>query len=911
MLKVFLGSTFKDLHEHRAAVQVTINRRDDCKAVVMEEFGARVGRPKAVCLEIAGDCDLYVGLIGHCYGHVPDGESMSITEAEYEAAVEKGLPRLLFLANDGFTPPAHFRESDGQHRKLQEFRARLQRDETCQWFDNDKGTLAARVGEALSRELAKLPKRADEPAAMPVFLPKRGLCVGRDAEVAQVCRAVLAEEPEPVVVLGPPGIGKSKVTIATLHDPEVKVRFSARRWFVRLETAPEPAAILGQVALAAGVAPGPDLTARLLAKLADGPGLLVLDNTETPWWRDAVATEAVLTELTQVPELALVCSVRGHRAPGRPRFGTTVLVPGLPEAEARELFLARAGERHRHSALLPGLLTTMDGVPLAIELLATQVRTDETSLARVAKAWLAKRTELLAVRPDAKDRLDSYEVSLALSLGSPSMTEAGYQLYALMGRLPAGLRTEWVGQLLYVEGETALETLSNLGLVFDAGDRSRMLAPVREHAADQALAAPILRRIVEHWLALAKSAGPMVGEPGSSDAIAVLAAELANLENVFGIGIAHAYESAIDAALALTKLVWMTGIGSNQMLLSSEAVARDRGDELRLSSIRECLGDIALARGDELEARRWYDEAITLYRKLDKPLGKAHCIKGLGDLALGRSDVRLAFSCYNQSLEVYRAANDGNGEARCIKGLGDVAMSENNYMLATEHFRRAIALYEQTGFSRGRASCIKRLGDIALRSSMMSEAKQRYREASEIFREVSAILGQANCERRLGKIAKQDNENDLSISHFEIALSLYEKIGHRLAVADCRRSLGDLSTNQLRWNEASNHYDVALGLYRQLSCILGEAGCVNGLGDVALALGQEDLARVKFDEALALYRRVEEPYWVGWGIVRLARRAEGSVRAERVAEARAVWESIGRADLIADLEREFGAGREG
>ena len=52
MFKVFLGSTFKDLHEHRAAVQAAINRRDDCKAIVMEEFGARAGRPKEVCLGV-------------------------------------------------------------------------------------------------------------------------------------------------------------------------------------------------------------------------------------------------------------------------------------------------------------------------------------------------------------------------------------------------------------------------------------------------------------------------------------------------------------------------------------------------------------------------------------------------------------------------------------------------------------------------------------------------------------------------------------------------------------------------------------------------------------------------------------------------------------------------------------------
>jgi len=424
MFKVFLGSTFKDLHEHRAAVQDAIDRRDDCKAIVMEEFGARAGRPKEICLEIVGACDLYVGLIGHCYGHVSDSEAVSITETEYDAAVEKGLPRLLFLANDRFTPPAHIRESDASYQKLQEFRGRLRKAETIQEFDNDKGSLAARVGEALSREIAKRPERPAEPATPPVVLPKRGLCVGRGAEVAQVCAAVLAKEPEPVVVLGPPGIGKSKVTIAALHDPEVKERYRERRWFVRLETAPEPAAIMGQAALAIGVRPGPDLDARVLSALAAGPGLLVLDSTETPWWRDAAGTEAVLETLAQVPGLALVCSVRSQRAPYRPDWGEKVLVPGLDGSAARELFLKRAGDRHAVSPVLPQLLVDMDGVPLAIELLTGQVRADELSLDRVATAWTEQRTALLAARTNATHRLDSYEVSLALSLDCERMTRA-------------------------------------------------------------------------------------------------------------------------------------------------------------------------------------------------------------------------------------------------------------------------------------------------------------------------------------------------------------------------------------------------------------------------------------------------------------------------------------------------------
>ena len=48
--------------------------------------GARAGRPKDVCLERVRECQVYVGLIGHCYGYVPEDEAISITEAEYESA---------------------------------------------------------------------------------------------------------------------------------------------------------------------------------------------------------------------------------------------------------------------------------------------------------------------------------------------------------------------------------------------------------------------------------------------------------------------------------------------------------------------------------------------------------------------------------------------------------------------------------------------------------------------------------------------------------------------------------------------------------------------------------------------------------------------------------------------------------
>jgi hypothetical protein len=49
------------------------------------------------CLKLAAECDLYVGIVAHRCGWVPDGhDGKSITWLEYEAAKTAGRPRLMF-----------------------------------------------------------------------------------------------------------------------------------------------------------------------------------------------------------------------------------------------------------------------------------------------------------------------------------------------------------------------------------------------------------------------------------------------------------------------------------------------------------------------------------------------------------------------------------------------------------------------------------------------------------------------------------------------------------------------------------------------------------------------------------------------------------------------------------------------
>src|SRR5512132_1591656 len=124
--KAFLSSTGKDLAEYRQATFEAINGLDGWKCVRMEDFGARTRPPDAFDADTVRGCDLFIGILGHCYGTIPRGRRRSYTEQEYDTAVTLNLPRLMFIAPDDFPLPARLRESENYWKRQQAFRTRAQ-----------------------------------------------------------------------------------------------------------------------------------------------------------------------------------------------------------------------------------------------------------------------------------------------------------------------------------------------------------------------------------------------------------------------------------------------------------------------------------------------------------------------------------------------------------------------------------------------------------------------------------------------------------------------------------------------------------------------------------------------------------------------------------------------------------------
>lgn len=135
---------------------------------------------------------------------------------------------------------------------------------------------------------------------------------GRAKELENITQALLQEEPAHIAILGPGGIGKSTLALASLHHEDIIAKFGTHRYFVTTEGASSSDDLITLIALYFGLMEqGKPLKAIVRSlSLISVPALLILDGLETSWesiqYRSQV--EEFLALLADIKNLHLVVS---------------------------------------------------------------------------------------------------------------------------------------------------------------------------------------------------------------------------------------------------------------------------------------------------------------------------------------------------------------------------------------------------------------------------------------------------------------------------------------------------------------------------------------------------------------------------------------------------------------------------
>lgn len=150
---VFISSTSRDLTEYREAVDRAI-RRLELRPINMDDFGSQPGGASGVSLREVAKADMFVGIVARRYGYVPHESASSITEQEYDEAVRRKVPRLMYLLDPAYQwPEEHIEPGDVAQKKLTAFRLKIESTDVRSFFTSPED-LSAKVTADLVRLMA-------------------------------------------------------------------------------------------------------------------------------------------------------------------------------------------------------------------------------------------------------------------------------------------------------------------------------------------------------------------------------------------------------------------------------------------------------------------------------------------------------------------------------------------------------------------------------------------------------------------------------------------------------------------------------------------------------------------------------------------------------------------------------------
>ncbi len=159
---------------------------------------------------------------------------------------------------------------------------------------------------------------------------------------------------------------------------------------------------------------------------------------------------------------------------------------------------------------------------------------------------------------------------------------------------------------------------------------------------------------------------------------------------------------ARNAAAALSResylaLRYSTPDHARQVRQQTLAMAQATGDTYSLAWFTWEMGEIERVTGDLAAARRWYDQARTLFEQTQDEGGGLFYQRGLGDLAFSLGDHAEARRCFQASLDGARRLAHEWGAAYALTGLSRAALAQGDHEQARLHLVEALPKAAKTG----------------------------------------------------------------------------------------------------------------------------------------------------------------------------------------------------------------------
>ena len=690
--------------------------------------------------------------------------------------------------------------------------------------------LAARTGQDDVPACAAADERPP-PTNLPAQL---ATFIGRDRELSEV-RTLVASS-RLVTLTGAGGCGKTRLGLQAAG--ELLGGSGDGVWLVELATVVNGDAVAAAIATALGIArqPGRPVLDVLLDALAPQEMLIVLDNCEHLIGACAKTTDALLSRCARLRLMATSREPLGiggesiYQVPplSLPRPGDTSLLAAR-SSDAVGLFAARAVAfgtglviDEQTVSLVVSICRRLDGLPLAIELAAAQLRSLSLAvlndrldqrfrlLTRGSRTAAARQQTLQATVEWSHARLHASEQSLLrrLAVFAGSFDLDAVEAVCGLGDIEVFDVTNLLGSL--VDKSLVIAEPAGPALRYRLLETIRQFAAGRLAKAGETEATAVAAAHCRHFLSVAEAAAAHLTGPDQISWLARLDADVANLRRATS----HAASDPQGTGQVLRfgvalKRYWVTRDRDEEAfaLLMPVLDRPEARNDPELFGMALVAAASAASLVDAAIARRLAVQAVELARQLDA-----------GRL-LVKSLVILS-NFYYWAGEQKRGFPLGREAVQRARGLGDDVLLGDSLRIYLYYSDFIDPTHAKSLLAEALA-CAQRSGDLMVAGFLLNNAALDALEAGDIptaraclqrARATQAIEDEpAYLTINMAWILRQDHDCDGARSSFEAALRVGRRDGNRFYVAIASLGLACLAADAGDWRRAAILHGVAQG----------------------------------------------------------------------------------------------------
>ncbi len=692
--------------------------------------------------------------------------------------------------------------------------------------------------------------------------------IGRERELAEIISLVRQPGMRLVTLFGPAGAGKTRLAIEMALA--LQSEYADGITFVSLADVREPEFVAYSIAQAMGIHElgTQPLEETLRLKLQGTRWLLILDNCEHLL---AETARLVADLLASCPLLQILATsraalhIRGEQISALTSLATPSsneddILEVVAKVPAAELFIERVHQIAPNFVLtrantpdVAAICRQLDGLPLAIELAAAQMRVLSPS---ALLARLGHNLSVLAGGPrDLPERQRSLRAALAWSY--ELLHPQAQRLFRSFAIFAGGCTLEALSEICLDPGTSqgniddhldALFSLVDHSLVVyaDSGEegedaaRFSLLEIVRLYASELLRAAgeedTIAAAHTSYFVGLVERGEPELSGPEQNRWLALFDRERDNLRAVLRRALDH---QDVETGLRLATSVWRywyeRGHFSEGRRWLEEVLAMA---EEPLGKRADALGDESRATGEtmpnEESLRRW-----------------AKALNEVATLAEMQGDYTAAAARYERSLSVRRALGDMRGTAASLSNLAFLSRLLGDYERAIAGFDEALGLFRQVGFLRGCASALGGRGLVAMDLGHYAEAVVLFDEMLRVEREIGHAHGIALALNNVGEAALWLGDYARAETLLNESLRMRREMAHPWGTADTLAHLSRLALAQGQVPQAGLLAGEVLDLYASLS---NTAGLLEAIEGIAAVLAEQD----RFEDAVVLCAAAHE-----------------------------------------------------